>query len=157
MALVLERVDHAAFAVESVSDEDVRYTLDMCREINRIYQTYQDGCIDASAALMSGLVMTRDMLKAMSAKVTVGMPAMRIAVAAAQTEEIVAVLYGQAAIVALDPATQTRVRRRHRAIVTTSVKNLPELPASSEVPTATVTTTSGPAHRRRRGIFRRNK
>ena len=152
MAQVLDRV---APAVEAVADEDVEYTLDVCREVNRIYQRYQDGCIDASRELMSGLIMTRDMLRVMATKVTVGMAAMRIAVAVAQTDEIVAVLYGQAAVVSMDAATQVRLRRRQRSVVTASVQGrpgLPPAPPAPAMPVAVVPDSAAPTatrHRRR--------
>lgn len=111
----------ASGAIELVEDDDVVFTLGVCREVNRIYQDYQEGQLRADDSLMSGMYVTLDMLGGLGEKVTAGMPAMRVAVATAQANEIIAVLYGQQAVVALDPAADVRMLRRHRSVVAASV------------------------------------
>jgi hypothetical protein len=76
-----------------VQEEDVAFTLSLCREVYRIYGGYQEGAVVADESLHAGLVMTMEMLAGLSRSVTVGMPAMRVTVAAAQTREMLAVMY----------------------------------------------------------------
>lgn len=77
-----------------VEEDDVAFTLSLCREVHRIYGRYQEAALTGSEPLQAGLVLTIEMLAALSLRIGTGMPAMRITVAAAQTREMLAVLFG---------------------------------------------------------------
>lgn len=94
------------------------FSLGLCREVNRIYSKYQDDSLTPSDSLQAGLMVTIQMLAMLSHSVTEGMPGMRITVAAAQSREILAVMFG------VDPLAKPIGRKsteRFRAIVTESV------------------------------------
>ncbi len=91
---VTPEVEHnAGFTL--VENDDVAFSLSVCREIYRIYGTYQDGELAATEAVQAGLVLTMQMFTTLQNTVTDGMPALRIEVAAAQTREMMAALFGQ--------------------------------------------------------------
>lgn len=101
-----------------VEEDDVAFGLQLCREVHRIYGQYQDGGLPSTDSMLAGLVVTVEMLAALSRTVREGMPAMRITVAAAQTREMLAVAFGQ------DPMqmpVQRRLRERYRSLVAESV------------------------------------
>lgn len=83
--------DTARFTL--VEDDDVAFTLCLCREVNRLYAGYQEGTLPASEGTLAGLVVTIETLAAMTRSVTTGMPSMRITVAVAQTREMLAVMF----------------------------------------------------------------
>lgn len=77
-----------------VEEDDVAFSLSLCREIYRLYGTYLNGELSGSDPVRHGLLLSMEMLAVMQNKVTAGMPAMRIQVAAAQTSEMIATLFG---------------------------------------------------------------
>src|SRR5579864_1063038 len=78
-----------------VEEDDVAFTLSLCREVHRIYGGYQDGSLAATDSLKGGLLITIEMLAALTNTIDGGMPSMRIAVAATQTREILAVMFDE--------------------------------------------------------------
>lgn len=117
-------VDQGAFTL--VEEDDVAFSLQLCREVHRIYGQYQDGGLPSTDSMLAGLVVTVEMLAALSRMVREGMPAMRITVAAAQTREMLAVGFGQ------DPMqepVQRRLRERYRSLVAESVGAHPSPPS----------------------------
>jgi hypothetical protein len=78
-----------------VEEDDVAFSLTVCREIYRIYATYQSGELFATEPVRAGLLLTTQMFATLQNTVTEGMPALRIEVAAAQTREMMAALFGQ--------------------------------------------------------------
>jgi hypothetical protein len=104
-----------------IEEDDVAFSLRLCREVNRIYLEYQEGRLPSSAEVQAGLAVTMEMLAVLSQRVTDGMPGMRITVAAAQTREMLAVVFGQ------DPMFQPldqRYRKRNHALVSESARRL---------------------------------
>lgn len=85
-------VDNGGFSL--VEEDDVAFTLALCREINRIYTVYHDGELGVTRGVAEGLGQTLKMLEALEASVVDGMPAMRLQVAAAQAREMSVVLFG---------------------------------------------------------------
>ncbi len=77
-----------------VEEDDVAFSLGLCREIQRIYSAYHDGILTPSDGVRDGVALSLEMLTVLRATVTEGMPAMRLEVAAAQAREIVGVLFG---------------------------------------------------------------
>jgi hypothetical protein len=77
-----------------VEEDDVAFSLGLCREIQRIYVSYHDGDLTPTEGVRDGLALSLEMLTVLRATVTEGMPAMRLEVAAAQAREIVGVLFG---------------------------------------------------------------
>lgn len=90
-----------------VEEDDVAFTLSLCREIYRIYGTYQDGDLKADESVRTGLLLTVEMFSALRRTVRDGMPGMRIEVAEAQVREMIATLFGE-----LLPARKDRNRAR---------------------------------------------
>jgi len=78
-----------------VEEDDVAFSVSLCREVNRIYGSYESGELEADHSVHLGLSLTVQMLARMSSTVTKGMPAMRIEVASAQTREMMTVLFGE--------------------------------------------------------------
>ena len=78
-----------------VEEDDVAFSLTLCREIHRIYGTYHEGELKADETVKAGLLLTGEMLSAIRRTVRDGMPAMRIEVAEAQVREMMAILFGQ--------------------------------------------------------------
>ena|ERR1700677_1574103 len=78
-----------------VEDEDVAFTLRLCREVNRIYGRYHEDGLSSTDPLLTTLTMTAETLAALSQVVKDGMPGVRITVAAAQTREMLVVLFHQ--------------------------------------------------------------
>src|SRR5580704_4121224 len=78
-----------------VEDEDVAFTLRLCREVNRIYGRYHEDGLTSTDPLLTTLAMTAETLAALSQVVKDGMPGVRITVAAAQTREMLVVMFGQ--------------------------------------------------------------
>ena len=77
-----------------VEEDDVAFSLGLCREIQRIYAAYHDGILTPTDGVRDSLALSLEMLTVLRATVTEGMPAMRLEVAAAQAREIVGVLFG---------------------------------------------------------------
>lgn len=101
-----------------VEEDDVAFSLQVCREVHRIYGEYQDGRLPSTDSMLAGLMVTVEMLAVLSRRVRDGMPAMRITVAAAQTREMLAVGFGQ------DPMQQPvrrRLREQYRTLVADAV------------------------------------
>lgn len=86
-------VENGGFTI--VEQDDVAFSLSLCREIHRIYGSYQSGELEADDSVRLGLLLSAQMLSTLADAVTKGMPAMRLDVAAAQTREMVAVLLGE--------------------------------------------------------------
>jgi hypothetical protein len=78
-----------------VEDEDVAFTLRLCREVNRIYGRYHENGLSSTDPLLTTLAMTAETLAALSKVVKDGMPGVRITVAAAQTREMLVVMFAQ--------------------------------------------------------------
>ncbi len=76
-----------------VEEDDVAFGLGLCREVHRLYNDYQDGHLPGTEAVRAGLMVTVEMLAILSRSVREGMPSMRIMVAAAQTREMLAVVF----------------------------------------------------------------
>ena len=87
-------VDNSGFTL--VEEDDVAFSISLCREIHRIYGSYQSGELEADHSVHLGLSLTVQMLANLASAVTKGMPAMRIEVATAQTREMMAVMFGTA-------------------------------------------------------------
>jgi hypothetical protein len=123
-------VESAGFTF--VEEDDVAFSLRLCREVNRIYMDYQEGRLASTDAVKAGLAVTVEMLAVLSQTVRDGMPSMRITVAAAQAREMMAVVFGR------DPLHQPLedgYRERYRDLVThTALQALP--PALSGSPEA---------------------
>ena len=144
--LIEPHVEASGFTL--VEEDDVAFSLRLCREVNRIYLDYQEGRLQATDAVQAGLSVTVEMLAVMSHAIRDGMPAMRITVAAAQTREILAVVFGQ------DPMSQPiddRYRDRYRSLIADTAAQLIAPPTVPEL------TTGGIQHRsaRRRWFSRR--
>lgn len=86
-------VEGAGF--ELVEEDDVAFTLALCRQIHRIYGSYQDGSLPADEQVWAGLDLTIRTVSTLNSSVTSGMPSMRLQVATAQTREMLTVLFGQ--------------------------------------------------------------
>lgn len=97
-----------------VEEDDVAFTLALCREVHRIYGGYQQQGLPGTDEVLAGLNVTLEMLAAMSARVRDGMPAMRLTVAAAQTREMLAVSFG---VDPLHKPIERRFRDGYRALV----------------------------------------
>lgn len=78
-----------------VEEDDVAFGLSLCKEIHRIYGSYQSGELEGTESVHIGLVLTAQMLSTLAGRVNKGMPAMRIEVAWAQTSEMMAVMFGE--------------------------------------------------------------
>lgn len=112
-----------------VEEDDVAFSLRLCREVHRIYADYQEGQVPASDPVLAGLALSFEVLGTLGNTVRGGMPAMRISVASAETREMLAVLFGE------DPlAGPARGERRERflSIVNESAAALalPEAPSA---------------------------
>jgi hypothetical protein len=104
-------VENGGFTI--VEQDDVAFALSLCKEIHRIYGSYQSGELEAGDdSVRLGLLLTSQMLSTLGGAVTKGMPAMRLEVAAAQTREMVAVLFGEPISTAKRNAGRPRVERR---------------------------------------------
>jgi hypothetical protein len=101
-------------AITIVEEDDVAFTLSLCREVHRIYSRYQEGGMETSESLEAGLALTVEMLAMLSASVDAGMPAMRIVVAAAEVTEMLAVMFDHDW--SKNPAG-ARLRERHLALI----------------------------------------
>lgn len=77
-----------------VEEDDVAFSLGLCREIQRIYSSYHEGTLTPSDCVRDGLTLSLEMVTLLTATVTEGMPALRLEVASAQAREMVAVLFG---------------------------------------------------------------
>lgn len=97
-----------------VEEDDVAFTLGLCREVNRLYSDYQGEGLALSEGVLAGLVVTVEMLASLSRVITDGMPAMRITVAAAQTREMLAVMFDRDP---MDGAFDWTFRERYRSMV----------------------------------------
>ena len=104
-----------------VEEDDVAFSLGLCREVHRIYGDYQESGLRLDDGLLAVLAVTVEMLAVLSRTVTGGMPSMRITVAAAQTREMLAVLFGQDPLNGpLDPV----YRQHYRALVEQPARTL---------------------------------
>lgn len=123
-------VERSGAVVESgftlVEEDDVAFTLQLCREVHRLYGDYQVGDLPSDEFVLAGLAVTMEMLAALSRRVTDGMPAMRITVAAAQTREMLAVMFGRDP---LDGPLDGRFQAHWRAVVDESARALASKPA----------------------------
>lgn len=95
-----------------VEEDDVAFSISLCREINRIYGSYESGELEADHSVHLGLSLTVQMLARMSSAVTKGMPAMRIEVASAQTREMMTVLFGESLLPQKGRAARRQVEGR---------------------------------------------
>jgi hypothetical protein len=95
-----------------VEEDDVAFSLSICREINRIYGTYQEGDLPHSDPMRAGLVLTMEMFATLKKTVHDGMPAMRIEVAQAQAREMMATMFGLLSP-SRRPRSLTHGRERH--------------------------------------------
>jgi hypothetical protein len=93
MPAPISEVDSNGFTL--VEEDDVAFTLVLCREVNRIYGNYQDGELVPSENVWAGLSLTLKMLTSLQGAVVDGMPSMRLQVASAQAREMHAVLFGE--------------------------------------------------------------
>jgi hypothetical protein len=154
-----------------VEEDDVAFTLSLCREVHRIYGGYQDGSLTVDDSLKGGLLVTIEMLAALIGLIEGGMPSMRIAVAATQTREMLAVMFDE------DPMQKPIAdmlwgpRRPVVAPTTRPVLSAVASPAAEPVEQSETAPEALPAHvlaaleapeepsRRRRGwrLFRRNR
>lgn len=136
-------VESAGFTF--VEEDDVAFSLRLCREVNRIYMDYQEGRLASTESVQAGLAVTVEMLAALSQTIRDGMPSMRITVAAAQAREMLAVVFGQ------DPMHERlddRYRNQYRDLV--AARAMQELPAG---PAESGTEGSGRGRRSRRRWF----
>ena len=78
-----------------VEEDDVAFSLNLCREIHRIYGSYQSDDLEDSDSVHVGLALAAQVLSTLAGSVSKGMPAMRIEVAWAQTSEMMAVMFGE--------------------------------------------------------------
>ena len=116
-----------AAGVTLVEEDDVAFTLSLCREVHRLYGEYLASGLPATDSLKAGLMMTVEMLTLLSDSVESGMPAMRITVGAAQVTEMLAVIFDE-------DWTQhpmgSALRDRYRSMMADSVTTAaPSLPA----------------------------
>jgi hypothetical protein len=81
--------------VTLVEEDDVAFTLSLCREVHRLYGEYLSSGLPATDSLKAGLMMTVEMLAILSNSVESGMPAMRITIGAAQVSELLAVIFDE--------------------------------------------------------------
>ncbi len=77
-----------------VEEDDVAFSLGLCREIQRIYSSYHEGVLTPTEGVRDGLTLSLEMVAVLTATVTEGMPALRLEVASAQAREMVGVLFG---------------------------------------------------------------
>lgn len=117
-------VETAGFTL--IEEDDVAFTLQLCREVHRLYGDYQVGDLPSDEYVLAGLAVSMEMLAALSRQVTDGMPGMRITVAAAQTREMLAVMFGRDP---LEGPLDGRFQAHYRAIVDESARALASLPA----------------------------
>jgi hypothetical protein len=80
--------------VTLVEDDDIVFALSLCREIQRIYDSYRDGALQATNSVRRGLLLTLEMFAVLQSTVTAGVPAMRLAVGSAQVREMLAAPFG---------------------------------------------------------------
>jgi hypothetical protein len=78
-----------------IEDDDVAFTVSLCREIHRIYGDYQAGALEATDSVRAGLNLTMQTFAALQNTVIDGMPALRLEVGAAQAREMMAALFGE--------------------------------------------------------------
>jgi hypothetical protein len=100
-----------------VDDEDVAFCLRLCREVNRIYGRYHEDRLASTEPLLATLAMTAEALSALGRTVKDGMPGIRITVAAAQTREMLAVMFDEDPI--RYPASG-KVQRQRRSMLAES-------------------------------------
>ena len=86
-------VENGGFTL--VEEDDVAFSISLCREIHRIYGSYESGDLEADHSVHLGLSLSVQILTTLANTVTKGMPAMRIEVASAQSREMMAVLFGE--------------------------------------------------------------
>ena len=160
-----------------VEEDDVAFSLSLCREVNRLYGLYEEGRMKPSPQLEGGLMVSIEMLALVARSVTTGMPAMRITVAGAQLREMMSVLFDA------DPFTgavdrtvrdgfRSLLREMHPAAVPPATPVLPPAadaperpaagipgPAAAEADASAEEVPAGPQERRGRlrRIFRRDR
>ncbi len=106
-----------------VEEDDVAFSLRLCREVHRLYNDYQEGDLPSTDPVRAGLMVTVEMLAILSRSVHDGMPAMRIMVSAAQTREMLAVVFDYDP---MDRPLDLEFRELYRSIVAQSAQALPK-------------------------------
>ena len=148
------RVDSYTPVVESngftlVEEDDVAFSISLCREIHRIYGSYESGELDADHSVHLGLSLTVQILATLANTVTKGMPAMRIEVASAQTREMMAVLFAEPLFPQKGRAGRRQLDGRCSRPVSPPLEatNPKAIPAPDRAPASlpTMPGTSGPA------------
>ena len=126
--------------VTLVEEDDVAFSLSLCREVHRVYGEYLASGLPATDSLKAGLMMTVEMLAVLSNSVQSGMPAMRITVAAAQVTELLAVIFDEDW---MQTPMRSTLRERYRSLMAETLNApVPALPAPP------------PSHQRRSGLTR---
>jgi hypothetical protein len=127
-AETVEALPQAA-GVTLVEEDDVAFTLSLCREVHRLYGEYLVSGLPVTDSLKAGLTMTVEMLAILSNSVESGMPAMRITVGVAQVTEMLAVIFDEDWT--QNPIGAT-LRERYRSMMAATVNgSAPALEASS--------------------------
>ena len=169
-------VEPAGFTL--VEEDDVAFSLSLCREVNRLYGLYEQGRMKPSRQLEGGLMVSIEMLALVARSVTTGMPAMRITVAGAQLREMMSVLFDAdpftgAADRTVRDGFRSLLREMHPAAVPPTAPaglppaaDIPEPPAAdvaeplaTESDASAVDVPAGPAERRGRlrRFFKRDR
>jgi hypothetical protein len=118
-----------------VEEDDVAFSLSLCKEIHRIYGSYQSGDLEATDSVHLGLSLTAQVLATLGGAVTKGMPAMRIEVAAAQAREMMAVMFDEPVSRKATRVTRQAMDRRcSRPVGTPMAVETPKLIAAKELP-----------------------
>jgi hypothetical protein len=78
-------------------DDDVVFCLELCREVQRIYNLYLVHELTTTEGLWASLILVGQALEVLGGPVTDGMPAARLEVARAQIQEMDSVLFNAAA------------------------------------------------------------
>lgn len=107
-------------------DDDVAFSLSLCREVNRIYGAYAAGDLAVSENVLAGLRLTENMLLALATTVVDGMPGMRLEVATSQVREMNHVLFGISGAVGRAAFAPGELGR----LLTAAEPSRPELPAA---------------------------
>jgi hypothetical protein len=81
-----------------VEEDDVAFTMALCREIHRLYGSYQEGDLPLTEQVWAGLNLSQTAVVTLRSTINSGMPSMRLDVAAAQAREMLAVLFGAEAM-----------------------------------------------------------
>jgi hypothetical protein len=76
-----------------VAEDDIAFSLSLCREVHRIYGMYQDGDLSTGCDTWAALRVTLEMLSVLQNTVVDGLPSRRLEIATAQLNEIDQVLF----------------------------------------------------------------